>query len=76
MVYDCPLSVHKHEQEHAEARYIPDPFIDGITKELEAIEEADRKQREDSAEVKEAKAAAKEKAKLAKLYAELDDEDD
>ena len=32
------LSVHKHEAEHYESRYIPDPFIDGISKELADME--------------------------------------
>merc|ERR1712029_146280 len=34
------LSVHKHSNEHYEARYIPDPLIQGVTQELEEIEAA------------------------------------
>ena len=32
------LSVHKHEEEHYEARFIPDPFISGIRQELSEME--------------------------------------
>ena len=33
------LSVHEHKEEHFEARYIPDPFIEGLKAELKVFEE-------------------------------------
>lgn len=31
------LSIHEHNNEHSEARYIPDPFIDGLRTELHEL---------------------------------------
>merc|ERR1711997_1257874 len=60
------LSVHKHEEEHYEARFIPDPFISGIRQELSEMEARHRQQIDDSAEAK----AAKEEKKQQKLLSQ------
>ena len=70
------LSVHDHEVQHYEARFIPDPFIIGLQNELDSMEEKDRIEREAKMGTKEAKDAAREKAKLSQLYAMEDEEDD
>lgn len=52
------LSVHEHKPEHYEARFIPDPFIDGLRSELS---EMDTRKRE---EVEKARAEKAAKGKL------------
>ena len=42
------LSVHEHRNEHFEARFIPDPFIEGIRKEIQEYEDKRMKAREES----------------------------
>jgi len=70
------LSFHEHTAEHFEARFIPDPFLNSVKKELEEIEAERLRQREISAASKEAKDAAKEQRKLGQLYEDMDDDDD
>ena len=53
------LSVHKHSNEHYEARYIPDPLIQGVTQEQEEIEAA----RAEAIAIKRAERDAKRAAK-------------
>ena len=43
------LSVHPHQEEHFEARYIPDPFIEGLKAELKVFEDQRAKAMEDKA---------------------------
>lgn len=69
------LSVHPHAEEHVEARYIPDPFIDSLRSELNILEEKRAKEMEGKQETKAAKEAAKDQANRAALYDD-DDEDD
>jgi len=67
------LSIHQHEQEHYEERFIPDPFIDSIRAELAQGEE----KLEAAKEAKEAQTAAKTAKKQAMLLKTLQaDEDD
>ena len=49
------LSIHEHKAEHYEARFIPDPFIDGIRSELNTLEEEKQKQIDKSMAEKAAK---------------------
>lgn len=70
------LKVHEHEAEHHEARFIPDPFIDGLKKELNEMEEREAKERAARAETTALKAATKEQRKLAELYGQQDDEEE
>ena len=70
------MSVHEHDDEHYEARFIPDPFISGLKDELRVMDEEQSKLREDRALTKAEKDAAKEKRKLDSLYSSLDDDDD
>jgi len=53
------LSVHKHEREHYEAKFIPDPLISSCEEELNEIEEA----RAEAIAIKRAEREAKQKAK-------------
>ncbi len=57
----CPegvsLSVHEHQDEHYEARFIPDPFIETLKSELKEFEEKKLKAMEE----KDAKELAKKK---------------
>lgn len=59
----CPegvkMSVHEHNEDHFEARYIPDPFITTLRSEMKEFEEKRLK----AIEEKDAKEAAK-KSKL------------
>ncbi len=66
------LKVLAHEEAHAEARYIPDPFVEGLKRELTEIEEKKAEEMEESAVKKEAKAVKKKETLLATLE---DDED-
>jgi hypothetical protein len=66
------LSVHEDADEHFEARFIPDPFINGLKSELKEMEDKRALEMEDKAEAKVAKDAAKEKSKLDDLYASLE----
>ena len=66
------LSVHPHTEEHYEARYIPDPFVEGLKRELSEIEEAKEEAREESA----VKRAVKDAKKKESLLATIDDDDD
>ncbi len=68
------LSVHPHEEEHYEARYIPDPFVEGLKSELREIEEKKEEQREEAAVKKEAREIKKKQSLLATLD-DLDDDD-
>ena len=66
------LSVHEHEEEHFEARFIPDPFIEGIKKEI-----AEYRERTDAAmEGAALSKAEKEERRKAKLLQSLEDGDD
>ena len=66
------LSVHQHEDQHYEARHIPDPFVEGLKEELKTIADS----REGEIEEKKEKAAKKEAIKKDALLASLDDDDD
>ena len=70
------LSVHKHEEEHYEARFIPDPFITGLKEELRQMEEERAKLVDEKMMSAAEKEARREKRKLDELYSSLDDEDD
>lgn len=66
------LSVHEHEEEHFEARFIPDPFIDGIKKEISEYDERSGAAQETAALTK----AEKEERKKTKLLQSLEDVDE
>ena len=70
------LSFHEHTTEHFEARFIPDPFLNSVKKELEEMEAERIRQKEISMASKEAKDAAKEQRKLGQLYEDMEDDDD
>lgn len=70
------LSVHEHLQEHFEARYIPDPFILGLHAELDEIEKRRTSDKEQREITRQAKEAAREKAKLEALYQGDEDDDE
>jgi len=66
------LSIHEHQQEHFEERFIPDPFINSIRQELEESAEkmeAEKAEREALSAVK----TARKQEKLLKSFEEGDD---
>jgi len=68
------LSVHPHEQHHYEERWIPDPFIDGIRKELREDEESKSKEIEAKKELREKRETKKQEMLLKNLIGGEDDE--
>ena len=66
------MSVHEHEEEHYEARFIPDPFIEGIKKEMAEYREKSDASKESAALT----AAEKAERKKQKLLQSLEDDDD
>merc|ERR1711862_968958 len=70
------LNVHPHQEEHYEARFIPDPFINGIKKELSEMEARHKADVETSQLLKAEKEAKKAEKKLSQLYEDEEDDDD
>jgi len=66
------LSVHEHEEEHFEARFIPDPFIEGIKKEIAEYNLTKEASMESAALTR----AEKEERRKQKLLQSLEDGDD
>ena len=66
------MSVHEHEEEHFEARFIPDPFIEGIKQEIAEYQERTGAAQESAALTK----AEKDERRKAKLLQSLEDADD
>lgn len=67
------MSVHHHLLEHFEDRWIPDPFIDGIRKELMSDEETKAKEIEAKRDIKAGKEAKKQDMLLKTLREDEDD---
>merc|ERR1712083_1284323 len=61
------LSVHQHQEEHYEARFIPDPFISGITQELADMEKRHTADIETNQALRAEKDAKKAEKKLSEL---------
>ncbi len=70
------LSVHEHAEEHYEARFIPDPFLDHIKKEIVQIQEEFDQTSEASAAKREEREERKRRSLLASLDDDEDDEDE
>merc|ERR1712008_534952 len=70
------LNVLQHQEEHYEARYIPDPFISGITQELAEMEKRHTADIEMNQTLRAEKDAKKAEKKLSELYDDDDDEED
>jgi hypothetical protein len=66
------LSVHEHLEEHYEARYIPDPFLEGIKKEMGDYHEKMADYYDESSRTRE----EKEEKKKQRLLASLEDDED
>ena len=66
------LSVHEHEEEHFEARFIPDPFIEGIKKEIAEYNLTKEASMESAALTR----AEKEERRKQKLLQSLEDGDE
>ena len=66
------MSVHEHEEEHFEARFIPDPFIEGIKKEIAEYNLTKEASMESAALTK----AEKEERRKQKLLQSLEDGDE
>jgi len=67
------LSVHPHQNEHFEQRWIPDPFIDGIRKELREDDELKEKEHMEKKEMKEKKESKKQELLLKNLMTDDDE---
>ena len=70
------LDVREHTKEAYEARFIPDPFIEGLKKELREYDERRRQEIIDKMDKKDAKDAAKRERLLAALDEDQDEDDE